>query len=149
MSVLWGSDNDGHIFWECPFPLQVEIREHPEFRDLVEMDKGALAQMFALAWLVASSGVSGGSPWAGSSREGASNLLECTLRRYSADAILEWQLPVGFYGVAPARSVAAEPDVWTDGSLVEDKVSGASSVGAGCFTFRCNRLWANWMGPFG
>ena len=40
--------------------------------------------------------------------------------------------------------VAAEPDVWTDGSLVEDKVSGASSAGAGCFTYRCSRLWANW-----
>ena len=39
--------------------------------------------------------------------------------------------------------MVAEPDVWTDGSLVEDKVSGASSDGAGCFTYRCN-LWANW-----
>ena len=36
--------------------------------------------------------------------------------------------------------VAAEPDVWIDGSLVEDKVSGASSAGAGCFTYRCSRL---------
>ena len=24
------------------------------------------------------------------------------------------------------------------------KVSGASSAGAGCFTYRCGRLWANW-----
>ena len=31
----------------------------------------------------------------------------------------------------------------TGGSLVEDKVPGASSVGAGCFTFRCSRLWAD------
>ena len=36
------------------------------------------------------------------------------------------------------------PVVWTDGSLVEDKVSGASSAGAGCFTYRCSRLWADW-----
>ena len=28
--------------------------------------------------------------------------------------------------------MAAEPDVWTDDSLVEDKVSSASSAGAGC-----------------
>ena len=40
--------------------------------------------------------------------------------------------------------MAAEPDVWTDGSLVEDKVSGASSAGAGCFTYRGSRLWATW-----
>ena len=31
----------------------------------------------------------------------------------------------------------------TDGSLVDDKVPGASSAGAGCFTFRCSRLWAD------
>ena len=37
-----------------------------------------------------------------------------------------------------------EPDVWTDGSSVEDKVSGASSAGAGCFTSCCSRLWAEW-----
>ena len=29
--------------------------------------------------------------------------------------------------------MAAEPDVWADGSLVEDKVSGASSSGSGFF----------------
>ena len=39
--------------------------------------------------------------------------------------------------------VAEEPDVWTDGSLVDDKMSGASSVGAGCFTYRVSRLWAS------
>ena len=49
-----------------------------------------------------------------------------------------WQLPFGFNFEGVAGRVAAEPDVWTDGSL------GASSAGAGCFTFRCNRLWANW-----
>ena len=49
-----------------------------------------------------------------------------------------------FDGVAVAWSVAAEPDVWTDGSLVQNKVSGATSAGAGCFTCRCSRLWANW-----
>ena len=40
--------------------------------------------------------------------------------------------------------MAAEPDVWTDGSLVEDKVFGASAAGAGCFTYRCSHLWADW-----
>ena len=41
----------------------------------------------------------------------------------------KWQLAVGFDALASTRRVAAEPDVWTDGSLVEDKVSGASSAG--------------------
>ena len=43
-----------------------------------------------------------------------------------------------------ARRVSEEPDVWTDGSLVDDRMSGVSSAGAGCFTYRVSRLWANW-----
>ena len=31
--------HDGHLFWDCTFPPLVEIREHPEFHDLTEMDK--------------------------------------------------------------------------------------------------------------
>ena len=28
-------DGDGHLFWECTFPPLVEIRENPEFHDLI------------------------------------------------------------------------------------------------------------------
>ena len=31
-------DSDRHLFWECPFPPLVEIRENPEFHDLMRMD---------------------------------------------------------------------------------------------------------------
>ena len=34
-----GADGDGHLFWECPYPPLVEIRENPEFHDLMRMDK--------------------------------------------------------------------------------------------------------------
>ena len=30
-------DNDGHLFWDCPFPPLVEIRENPEFHDLMRI----------------------------------------------------------------------------------------------------------------
>ena len=43
-----------------------------------------------------------------------------------------------------ALRVADDPDVWTDGSLVDDRGSGVSSAGAGCFTFRDRRLWSCW-----
>ena len=43
-----------------------------------------------------------------------------------------------------AQRVADDPDAWTDGSLVDDKESGVSSAGAGCFTFRVRRLWDCW-----
>ena len=35
------SDGDGHLFLgDCTFPPPVEIREKPEFHDLMSMDKG-------------------------------------------------------------------------------------------------------------
>ena len=119
-----GADSDGHLFWECTFLPLVEIREHPEFHDLMELDTSSWLRCFLWhGWLLLLSGVNGSSPWAESPGEGAANLLECDLGRYSSDALTQWQLPVGFDAVAAARRVAAEPDVWTGGSLVDDKVS--------------------------
>ena len=34
-----GRDHDGHLFGNCTFPPPVEIREHSEFHDLMEVDK--------------------------------------------------------------------------------------------------------------
>ena len=57
------TDGDGHIFWECPCPPQVEIREHPEFHDLMEMDKSSWPRCLLWhGWLPLLSGVNGGSP---------------------------------------------------------------------------------------
>ena len=53
-------------------------------------------------------------------------------------------MPAGFDVEGAARRVADEPDLWTDGSLVDDKMSGVSSAGTGCFTFRVRRHWASW-----
>ena len=58
LSVLWGADSDGQLFGECPFPLLVEIREHPEFHDLMEMDKSSWPRC-SLCWLPLLSGVNG------------------------------------------------------------------------------------------
>ena len=56
----------------------------------------------------------------------------------------EWQLPVVFGAEGAAGRAAAEPDVWTDGSLVQDKVSGASSSGSVFFfTHHPRQLWAH------
>ena len=59
---------------------------------------------------------------------------------YSSSQLSEWRLPAGFDVEGAARRVADEPDVWTDGSLVDNKMSGFPSAGGRCFTFRVRRL---------
>ena len=138
-----GDDHDGHLFWDCPFPPLVEIRENPEFHELMEMDKSFWPRCLLWhGWLPLLSGVNRGSPWALSLAEGASNLLEVASGSYSSAFLLHWHLPDGFDAESVAQGVAREPDVWTDGSVVEDKVSG-SSAGAGFSTGHSGRSWAD------
>ena len=61
---------------------------------------------------------------------------------YSAAPLLDWRLPVGFDAEVAALQVAQEPDVWTDGSRTEDRLSTVSSSGAGFSTGLSNRFWA-------
>ena len=58
-------DGDGHLFWECTFPPLVEIRENPEFHDLMREDKAHWPRCLLWhGWLPMLSGVNGASPWA-------------------------------------------------------------------------------------
>ena len=53
-------DNDGHLFWDCPFPPLVEIRESPEFHDLMRLDKAHWPSCLLWhGWLPMLSGVNG------------------------------------------------------------------------------------------
>ena len=126
--------SDGHLFWDCTFPPLVEIREHPEFHDLMELDKTSWPRCLLWhGWLPLLSATNGGSLWALTPAEGAVNILECALGRYSSGQLTEWQLPADFDVDGAALRVADDPDVWTDGSLVDDKSCGVSSAGAGPF----------------
>ena len=138
-----GDDHDGHLFWECTFPLLVEIRENPEFHELMEMDKSFwLRCLLWHGWLPLLSGANLGSPWAQDLSQGAGHLLESALGSYSAAPLLDWRLPVGFDAGVAALQVAQEPDVWTDGSRTEDRLSTVSSSGAGFSTGLSSRFWA-------
>ena len=109
----------------------------------MEMDKSFWPRCLLWhGWLPLLSGVNRCSPWALSLAEGAGNLLEVAMGSYSSAFLLRCRLPDGFDAVSAAHGVAREPDVWTDGSRVQDKVSGSSSAGAGFSTGRSGRLWA-------
>ena len=136
-------DNDGHLFWDCPFPPLVEICEHPEFHDLMEMDKSHWPRcLLWQGWLPLLSGANGGFPWAEDLAESAAHQLECALGSYTSGLLSEWQLPVEFDAESAARRVPDGPDVWTDASLVQDKVSGTCSSGSRFFSYLPGRLWA-------
>ena len=58
-----GRDHDGYLFWDCTFPPLVEIREHPDVHDLMEMDKTYWHRCLLWhGWLPLLSGINGGSP---------------------------------------------------------------------------------------
>ena len=86
-------DNDGHFFGDCPFPPLVEIREYPEFHDLMSMDKAHWPRCLLWhGWLPTLSGVNGASPWAIDATESAAYLVEVALGRYSSGLITDWDL---------------------------------------------------------
>ena len=69
-------DGDGHLFLECTFPPLVEIRENPEFHDLMRMDKGHWPRCLLWhGWLPVLCGVNGASPWAADASESATHLV--------------------------------------------------------------------------
>ena len=59
--------------------------------------------------------------------------VEAALGRYSSGLLAEWGPPDGFDAVEVASRMADAPDVWTDGSLVQDQVTGVFSSGAGFY----------------
>ena len=123
-----GADGDGHLFWDCSLLLWLRSVDIPEFHDLLQMDKSSWPGCLLWhGWLPLLSGVNGGSPKAENPAEGAGNLLECALGCYSSGFACRMAVAVVFDAEGAAGRVAAEPDVWTDGSLVQDKVSGTLS----------------------
>ena len=79
-------DGDGHLFWDCTFPHLVEIRESPEFHDLMREDKVHWPWCLLWhGWLPLLFGANRGSPWAADASEGACYMIEVALGRYSSD----------------------------------------------------------------
>ena len=108
-----------------------EIRENPEFQDLMKMDKSHWPRCLLWSgWLPLLSGVNGASPWAGSADDGvlAIYLLECSMRSYSSHLLLEGDVLDGFDRDGALRHMLDNSNVCVcgfGGVLVLDRVSGA------------------------
>ena len=92
-------------------------------------------------WLPMLSGVNGASPWAIDASESAAYLVEVASGRYSSGLVSEWGLSGDFDHDDAAASLTDHPDVWTEGSLVLDRVTGVSSSGSGFFAHQAERSW--------
>ena len=68
-------------------------------------------------------------------------LVEVALGRYSSGLISDWELSGDFDHDDAAASLRDHPDVWTDGSLILDQVTGVSSSGSGFFAHQDQRSW--------
>ena len=78
-------------------PPLVEIRENPEFHDLMRMDKSQWPRCLLWhGWLPHLSVVDGASPWAADAPESAGYLLEVVLGSYSNGMVSQWSVPEGF-----------------------------------------------------
>ena len=108
----------------------------------MRMDKAHCPRcLLRYGWLPTLSGVNGASPCAFDASESAAYLVEVALGRYSSGLIAEWDLSGDFDRDDAAASLTDHPDVWTDGSLVLDRVTGVSSSGSGFFAYQDERCW--------
>ena len=127
---------------ECTFPPLVEIRENPEFHDLIRMDKARWPRCLLWhGWLPMLSVVNGASPWAADASESAGYLVEVALGRSSSGLFAEWSPPDEFDADEVASRMFDAPNVWIEGSHVLDRVTGVSSSGAGFFADLSRDCW--------
>ena len=83
--------SDGHLFWECPYHPLVEIREIPEFHDLMRMAKSHWPRCLLWhGWLPLLSGTGGESRWSIGADDAAVNMLESALGAYSSHILQGW-----------------------------------------------------------
>ena len=131
-----GFDGDGHLFWECSHPPLVQIRENPEFHDLIQRNKRTWPRCLHWhGWLPA---LGCDEDWAVGVGGSVSRVLETKLGGYSPFQLDGLVGSEEFVSGTTFSQPAANPDVWTDGRLVRDDVAGFCCGGAGVY---CCYLW--------
>ena len=121
---------------ECLHRPLVQIRENPEFHELIQRDKRTRPRCLLWpGWLPALSALGAPVSWAVGPGQVAANVLESRLGGYAPHVLDGWARSVEFVAGAGSGVLPADPDVWTDRSLVWDEVSGVSCGGA---VFSCS-----------
>ena len=137
-----GPDGDGHLFWDCPYPPFVHIRESVEFRSLLLHNRESWPRCLLWhGWLPALACAGEASPWAASGDDVACFRLENLLGSYSEADYRDWVPPDSFAVDVASSRVSDYPDVWTDGSFVRDEVSGIGVGGCGVYSSRSGAGW--------
>ena len=126
-------DGDGHLFWECIFPLLKHVRDLPEFATLMSLNrsKWPLCLLWH-GWLPGLSGVSDKNPWTSSFGELAFSHLERCLGAYPVDLSGSWIPPDYWDADDIALEMSEDPNIWTDCSREDfSSVGGYEVAGAG------------------
>ena len=90
--------------------------------------------MFAVAWLPS---LDSNGDWAVGAGGAAARVLEASLGGYSPHVLEAWVDSEEFKSGTTSGQPHANPDVWTDGSLVRDDLTGVC-CGVRCF---CSHFW--------
>ena len=128
-------DGDGHLFWECSFPLPLPLRDLPEFSFLMSLDRSKWPRCLLWhGWLSGLDGMLGDKPWALSFGELASFHLESCLGAYPVDFDAAWTPPDYWDADDIASEMPEHPNIWTDGSREDfSSVGGFEVAGAGVY----------------
>ena len=69
--------------------------------------------------------------------------MKTALGQYSSWLASDWELPDGFRAGEVSAFVPHSPNVWSDGSMVLDSVTGISAAGAGMFAHLSELCWSD------
>ena len=117
-----GIDGDDHLFWDCPFPSFVRIREHLEFVPLMMLDRGTWPRCLAWhGWLPELSPRRVQPPWAVAEVDSVDAALETALGAYPVHPGEAWRPEWDPEDISDLEDdVPGDPNIWTDGSRNED-----------------------------
>ena len=127
-----GKDGNGHLFWECTYPLVLDLGSSLSSRLswLMIVVNGCLVRHGCLSGL---SLAGERDPWPPSLSHLADRAVERCLGAYPSDDSAIWTPPDFWDAGDLAQEIEDRPSVWTDGSREDYPVGGFEVAGAGVY----------------